>query len=244
MRFVDSHLHLDGLGSSEALALAGVEGFLLLVCGTDRRTSLKALTLAASNPALRPFVGIHPSEALKERSLVWVRPALETAAGLGEVGLDPKYSTVGPRSVQMKTYLAQLAEAGRAGKPVQVHSRGAENQCLDALVAAGLKRVLMHWFQSEEGLPRAMDSGYFISFGPALVYSKRLQRLAARCDRSQVLTETDFPVQYEPLRRARGPVLVPSVVFRLAEIWGVSFEEARLITTRNATRFLGSGEKG
>ncbi len=244
MRFVDSHLHLSGPGSSDAFALAQATGTFLLTCGTDRRTSLEALAQAASNPLVRPFVGVHPSEALKERSLGWVPKSLARAAGLGEVGLDPKYSAVGPRSVQMKTYLTQLTEAARMGKPVQVHSRGAENVCLGALVEAGLKRVLMHWFQSEPDLPRVLDSGYFISFGPSLLYSKKLQRMAARCDPSQVLTETDFPVGYEPLGRARGPSLVPSVVFRLAEAWGISFEEAREVTTRNVMLFLGSGEKG
>ncbi len=243
MRFVDSHLHLDGPGSAEALDLASSNDTLVLTCGVGRESSMAGVKLARSNPAVRAFVGVHPSEALKERGVGWVKKALETAAGSGEVGLDPKYSSVGPRGVQMSAYLTQLEFARKARKPVQVHSRGAETLCLDALASFGLDRVLMHWFQSEESLPRALDTGYTVSFGPSLIYSKKLQRMASRCDPGQVVTETDFPVGFEPLRGARGPSLVPSVVFKLAELWGMPFEDVRLATCDNAVRLLGA-EKG
>jgi len=244
VRFVDSHLHMEGDGAREALALAQASGILLLSCGVDRKSSSACLRLASANQSVMAFVGVHPSEVSKERSTAWVRRALETATGVGEVGLDPKYSPVGQKSAQLKAFTSQLAEAARAGKPVQVHSRGAEEECLDALASAGLKRVLMHWFQAEESLPRVLDSGYFVSFGPSFIYSKRLQRMAARCDPSQVLPETDFPVGFGPLGGARGPLLVPSVVFRLSEVWGMPFEEARMTTCRNVMRFVGSSEKG
>jgi TatD DNase family protein len=235
---------LEGLDALGAIVFAETSSTLLLACGVDRKTSLATLKIASSNPSVRAFVGVHPSEALKERNLSWVRDSLEAAAGLGEVGLDPKYSSVGPGSTQARVFQAQLAEAKRAVKPVQVHSRGAETECLDALDESGLQKVLMHWFQSEESLSRVLDRGYFVSFGPSLVYSKRLQRMAGRCPTSQVLTETDFPVGYDPLAKARGPSLIPSVVFSLAEAWGVAFQDARAFSVENAMTFLSSSEKG
>ena len=244
MRFVDSHLHLEGPGASVAVDLGEANDTLLVTCGVDRKTSLQGLRLASSSPGVRAFVGVHPSEALKERRISWVRETLPQATGLGEVGLDPKYSAVGPRSAQMKAFLGQLVEARKLEKPIEVHSRGAENLCLDALLSIGVKRVLMHWFQSDGALPRVLDSGYLVSFGPSIVYSKKLQRMAARCDPSQVLTESDFPVGYGPLGTARGPALIPSVVFKLSEVWGLPFEDARAAVSRNAMAFLGSSEKG
>jgi Tat protein secretion system quality control protein TatD with DNase activity len=68
--------------------------------------------------------------------------------------------------------------------------------------------------------------------------------MASAAEKSLVLTETDAPVAYGPLGEAAGPSLIPSVVFKLAELWGVSFDEAREITVRNAARFLGASEKG
>jgi len=58
------------------------------------------------------------------------------------------------------------------------------------------------------------------------------------------MVETDFPVSFAPLGGARGSWLVPSVLFKLAEVWRMGFEETRETTCRNSLRFLGASEKG
>ncbi len=243
MRFVDSHLHLTEADLPVLMPLSGANQTMLVTCGVDLKTSRQALRLAERYPAqVKAFVGIHPSEARSERT-GWVRSALTRATGLGEIGLDPTYSSVGPRGAQMKVFLAELELAQKLGKPVQVHSREAETAVLEVLGGFELPGVLMHWLESELALPRALERGYFVSYGPALLYSKRLQRMAARSPPSQVLTETDSPVPFRPVG-AKGSSLVPSVVFRLAELWGVRFEEAREVLVANAVRFLGLPEKG
>jgi len=245
VRFVDSHLHLEGPETGSLLDFAVSNGALLVICGVDRLTSARALELAAANPKhARAFVGVHPSEATKEAGLEWLPRGLERATGLGEVGLDPKYSAIGSRSAQLKALEAQLSAAEDTRKPVQVHSRGAERECLDTLARFELASVLMHWFQAEDELELVMHRGHFVSFGPSLVYSKKLQRMAAKCDRGRVMVETDFPVSFAPLGGARGSWLVPSVLFRLAEVWGMGFEETRETIFRNSLRFLGASEKG
>ena len=241
---VDSHLHLDATESSASLALAAASDMYLFTCGVDRETSEFGIRLSTTENAVKAFVGVHPSEALKEGSLRWLPTALGRASGVGEIGLDPKYSAIGVGSTQRKVFLAQLEAAEKGRKPVQVHSRGAEPECLDAMEEFGLKSVLVHWFQSEEILPRVLKTGYFVSFGPSLLYSRRLQRMAASCDPRQVVTETDSPVSYGPLGGVHGPYLVPSVVFKLAELWGSTFEDTRMTISRNALRFLGGTEKG
>ena len=227
------------------MALGGATRTLLVACGTDRETSQASLALGRLHPGwVRAFVGVHPSEATGGGGLGWVETALESAAGLGEVGLDPAYSPTDREGAQMRVFQAQLEVAGKLGKPVQVHSRGAEGAAMDVLGTFNLRPVLMHWLESEEALPAVLERGYFVSFGPAVLYSRKLQRMAKKAPTDQVLTETDSPVAYGPLRGARGPSLIPSVVFKLAELWGVSFEEAREAVVAGAMRFLGSSEKG
>ena len=245
MRFVDSHLHLGDPEAAGLVALANATQTVLATCGIDRWTSETALRQADENPGtVKAFVGLHPSEVMKEAGLAWLGPALKRASGLGEIGLDPKYSANGVESAQMKALLAQLEAAQAARKPVQMHSRDAERECIDALKGFVLGPVLLHWFQREELLQEVLDGGYFISFGPSLLYSKKFQRMALRCPPGQVLTETDSPVPFRPLGGARGPSLVPSVVFFLADLWGMRFEDARTTVAENAVRFLGSPEKG
>ncbi|MDG7007352.1 MAG: TatD family hydrolase [Nitrososphaerota archaeon] len=244
MRFVDSHLHLTEQDLPALMPLSLSNHTFLVTCGIDRETSQEALKLAERYPGkVAAFVGIHPSEAAKSEAGGWLQNALAGAAGLGEVGLDPTYSQVSPEGAQMKAFLAELELAEKMRKPVQVHSRDAETQVLEVLGRFGLPAVLMHWLESEEALPRALERGYFVSYGPALLYSKKLQRMAMKSPPSQVLAETDFPVPYRPLG-AKGPSLVPSVVFRLAEVWGVRFDEAREIVLENTLRYLRLPEKG
>jgi TatD DNase family protein len=245
VRFVDSHLHLDRSQGDDELQRASSFGTVLFCCGVDRETSAETIRVAAKSPeTIRAFVGTHPSEAERRWELGWLEESLKAATGVGEVGLDPKYSGIGPGSVQRNVFTRQLEAAKREGKPVQVHSRGAEKECLDALGSIEPKSVLMHWFQGEDLLTRLVDRGYFISFGPALIYSKKLQRMAAGCHPRYVLTESDSPVGYGPLGGVHGPSLIPSVVFKLAELWGSTFEETEELTARNAMRYLGLAGKG
>ena len=245
MRFVDSHMHLAGSDVEQALALASANETTLLACGTDRETSELALgTAESSSETVKAFVGVHPSEAAPGTSLAWLPDLLQRASGLGEVGLDPRYSEVTPQGAQMKAFRAQLEAARRVGKPVQVHSRDAERECLEVLESSGVKSVLMHWFQKEEALPAVIDRGYFVSFGPPVLYSKKAQRMALRSGPVNALAETDSPVPYGPLGGAHGPHLIPSVVFKLAQLWRLSFEDARVALAGNAIRFLGPSEKG
>jgi TatD DNase family protein len=245
MRFVDSHIHLDRGEVDRVVAFASSGGGLLLACGVDKETSLDLLRIAERNPeVVKPFVGVHPSEAAKSRGLRWLAAAAGRASGIGEVGLDPTYSSVGDHSRQMNVFVAQLETAQKKGSPVQVHSRGAETRCLEVLEAVGPRRVLMHWLESEEALPMAIGRGYFVSFGPALLYSKKLQRMAGKADPEQVLLESDSPVGYGPLGGVAGPYLIPSVAFRLAETWGKPFADVVAQTVRNAARFLDVPGKG
>jgi TatD DNase family protein len=226
------------------MALAEATQTLLVTCSEDQETSSATLTQAETYPrTVKAFVGVHPSEALKTTSLAWLKQDLRRASGIGEIGLDPKYSEKDSGSAQMKTFLAQLEMAQAARKPIQVHSRDAERECLDGLGGFDLGAVLMHWFLGERFLQEVIGKGYYVSFGPSLVYSRKLQRMALRFPHDKILTETDSPVRFGPLGGARGPSLLPSVVFKLSELWGEEFEETRAALTRNALRFLGLPEK-
>jgi TatD DNase family protein len=246
VRFADAHLHLfDYPDPGTQVRYAHAQRTILLSSAVDGRSSEATLAVARGAPEdVKAFVGVHPSEAEKEKDLGWLEDALKRAAGLGEVGLDPTYSNAGPGSAQLRVFLAQLEAAEEAGKPLQVHSRGAEGACLEELSGFRLRSVLMHWFQGEESLAAATDAGYFVSFGPALLASKKLQRMAVAAPRDRVLTETDGPVTFAPLGTASGPALIPSVTFKLAQLWKTGFEEAREGVLGNFRRYLGPSEKG
>lgn len=244
MHFVDSHVHLcEYPDYLLTLRMARTSETLLLSSGIDRATSLTTLEVAKEAPPIvKAFVGTHPSEAQAGANLEWFAAALRRAKGAGELGLDPKYSEVTPHSAQMKLFVRQLDVVEKAGKPVQVHSRGAEKECLAILSSYRVNPVLMHWFQNENKLREAEDRGYYFSFGPALLGSKKLQKMASSLDPTRVLVESDGPVTFRPLGGAGGPSLIPSVVFKLAELWRRTFAEAKELLLRNSCNYLDGRE--
>lgn len=246
MRFIDSHVHLGQYAElGPILRYAKSSETLLLAAGTDKEDSLLTLKFADENVGrVIPFVGVHPSEALRGGSVAWLEEAATKAAGLGEIGLDPSYSETGEGSAQRLLFDAQLDLAKSRSKPIQVHSRGAESQVLDVLGSRSRLEVLLHWFEGEAQSHAAADRGYMVSFGPALLFSKKLQRMASSYPLELILTETDGPVKFAPLGGVGGPWAVPSVVFRLAEIKGISFDEVSEVVSNNCNRYLGLGGKG
>jgi TatD DNase family protein len=240
VRFVDSHLHLNDYADAAGIIRAAREtDTKLLACSTDEPGSNKTIRLARENPGMvSAFAGVHPSETKTAAGVEWLADMLVHAAGVGEIGLDPKYSDAGAGSQQRRLFLAQLAAAEKAGKPVQVHSRNAEAACIDELSTHRLTSVLLHWFNGESELGRAEEKGYFVSFGPALLESRKLQRMAIKYSRDLILVESDGPVAFPSLGGAEGPLTTPSVVFKLAELRGLKFEEMAETTARNASSYL------
>lgn len=245
MKFYDAHVHLADLDVEQTVRYALETGTAMCSAGVDLESSAKCLALGKRySSAVLPFVGIHPSEAEKAVDSKGVRELAKSAKGIGEIGLDPGYSSIGEGSQQMLVFRGQLRIADALRLPIQVHTRGAEGRCLEELERFSGGRVLLHWFEGEELLGKAQDRGYFVSFGPAILYSKKLQRMASASDGGLILAESDGPVPFKPLGGASGPMLVPSVVMKLAEVRRASFEETSASMVLNAEVYLGRKGKG
>jgi TatD DNase family protein len=238
---LDAHVHLPAYSDPGAVVeSAKMRGIKLTSVTVSASEAARNFRLREEAPStVRCFIGIHPSEAVAEHGdLGNLEPLWEAADGVGEVGLDPKYSSISPGSDQLDLFKAQVEVAERLKKPIQVHSRGAEERCLDVLEGYTLRSLLMHWFEGEDAVARVLSAGRFVSFGPAILYSKKLVRIAKRCPPEMVLAESDGPVAFAPLGGAEGPGLTPSVAFKLAEVWGKSFDEAVLQLSLNERAFF------
>jgi TatD DNase family protein len=248
MKLTDAHMHLPEYPvPSEVIEKAKTRGMRLLSCTVAPAQAELNVRLADENHGtVWCFLGVHPSDAPEGVPVSSGDPfwkLLERCDGIGEIGLDPKYSTTDEKSAQMKWFVAQLAAAEKLDKPVQVHSRGSEKECLDILGTFRLPSVMMHWFegQADEAVHRVVSRGYFVSFGPALLYSKRIRRLAERIPEERLLTESDGPVAFGALGGIGGPDAIPSVLFGLAEVRGRSFDEMGIRVEENSGSFLNPG---
>lgn len=203
---VDAHVHL-----SDHLLQNRVEQITLFLKASGTKVCSISTDIASSRTALAianmlgafgyTFVGIHPQWCVtesKEEFLNLFTRNLQKIDGIGEIGLDGTYSqdsTFLKMQDGMFEYMLGLAE--KHSLPISVHSRGATSKTMDTLGKYNLKGVLLHWFSgTEQELSRANGKGYYISFGPSIVYSKRFQKLSENAAKDLLLIETDGPVSY------------------------------------------------
>jgi TatD DNase family protein len=245
---IDSHCHLDDPKFDhdrpevlERARQAGVALALAIGSGDGPPDLEPAIRLAKTVPWLYATAGIHPHEARKADAAAFTR--LEQLCGrpkvlaVGEIGLDYHYEH-SPRDVQRAVFIQQLEIAGRAGKPVVIHTREAWPETLELLRRHWQGQGIMHCFSgSYEQALEALDLGFYISFAGILTFpkAKDLRETAARLPLDRILVETDSPyLAPVPHRGKRNePAFVAETVRVLATVRGISVEAAAAATTAN-----------
>jgi len=234
VKLVDSHCHLDDKQFDPdrdaviARALeAGVERMMAIGTGNGPPDLEAALRLARQHRFIYATIGVHPHDAAKATPETFA--AMEALAAetkllaIGEIGLDYHYD-FSPRDVQRDVFVEQLKLAGRAGKPIVIHTREAWDDTLQALRE--------HW----------SGSGIIHCFGGGLTFPKAdAVRDAARLTpEDRLLVETDAPyLAPVPKRGKRNePAFMVETARRLAEVRGTTPDRIAEVTTENFERLM------
>jgi TatD DNase family protein len=252
----DSHAHFDHLPGPEAVhevvarardagvTLIGAIGATRGLAAAEQLPSILDL-----HPGLFGVAGLHPHEAR-----LWGEPARERLKALlqgcpriralGETGLDFHYD-LSPRPDQARAFEEQVALAAELRLPLVLHVREAHAEARAVLRAARPERVLVHCFTGEVNDARwYLDQGCLLSFSGILTFrnAEAIREAARLAPLDRVLVETDSPyLAPEPLRKAvhtNEPAHVLHTLRRLAEVRGISFEEAAAATVQNTRRFF------
>ncbi|MFN3622237.1 MAG: TatD family hydrolase, partial [Nitrososphaerales archaeon] len=230
----------------QILLEAKATGNILIAVAVDAETSALNLQLGSKvGEIVKPFGGVHPWSSRSEDADSFNRaiPDVARFAGIGEVGLDRKYvKDEVEYKRQKEVFESMLKLAEHLQKPLSIHSRGSVDDVLSTLSTYNLRGVLLHWFAgTPQQLKEACERGYFISYGPSTVYSKKIQRLALSTPQTLILTETDGPVSFGAAFQNRSalPVFIPSVVYTLSTLHRLDFEDMRSIIFDNTLRYLG-----
>jgi TatD DNase family protein len=247
---IDSHAHLDHCSRDDADLIADAERAgvrRVLAIGMDGASCRAALAAAEAFPQVRAAIGRHPNSATgfddADLAELEALAAHEHCVAIGETGLD-HYRDHTPREDQVRAFVAQMDLARRAGKPVVIHTRAAEDDTLAMLAehAAGL-RVVMHCFSMPDRLDECLSRGYWISFAGNVTYprSDELRAAAARVPEDRLLVETDAPfLAPQPVRgQENEPRHVVHTARALAETRGVEYEELEAVIERNAAEVFG-----
>jgi TatD DNase family protein len=254
LKFVDAHIHLSDeeyAGKIEEIVLDAKNANVVALVSNSMNleTSIKSLKLAERYDGMvYAALGIHPwnvttltEDGLHQTTeLIMKQRQNKALIAIGEVGLDYKYEKIWDKQLMVFDEMLHLAE--KLNLPVIIHSRGTTAKIVDMLPSYNLKRVLLHWFSNPISvLPKAIEMGCYISEGPPTAYSNGVREVVKKVPLTNLLTETDGPVRYfkSPFNgKITTPAFIPTVVDEMAEIKGVSVEEAANQIIRNFEDFF------
>ena len=164
----------------ERALAAGVERMLAIGTGNGPPDLEAGIRLAERHAAFYATVGVHPHDAAKATPDRFAAPGticsrIPKVLAVGEIGLDYHYD-FSPRDMQKSIFIEQLSIAAAARKPIVIHTREAWDDTL-ALIEQywtphGL-RGIMHCFTGGPAeAARALDLGFYLSFGGVVTFPK------------------------------------------------------------------------
>ena len=254
MTLIDSHCHLDYFRGEERVAVlarasaAGVAGMVTI--GTRLSHAAEQIGIAEATPGVWCTIGTHPHHAAEEE-LPQEQAIVDLCSharviGVGEAGLDYFYDR-SPRDVQAAVFRTQIRAARRAGLPICIHTRDADEDTLAILKEeqdqGGSFAFLLHCFSSGRALAEAgVALGGYVSFSGILTFPKSagLRAMAADLPADRLLGETDAPyLAPVPFRGKRNePAHVAHTARVLAETRGISVDDVAALTTANFRRLF------
>ena len=255
MMVFDTHAHMNdrAFDMDRDAVMASLPGNgvgLLMNAGCSLESTKECIALAEKYDFAYAAAGSHPDSAdevcdavLEEyRKLCKLHPKVKA---IGEIGLDYHYEDI-PRELQKKAFIAQMELAKELDLPVIVHEREAHQDGLEIVKQFPTVKGVFHCYSGSAEMARQLvDLGWYIGFTGVLTFknAKKAIEAAQAIPLERIVVETDCPyMSPEPFRGKRNdPSRVVYVADKLAEIRGISAEEARAITFENGKRLYRIG---
>ena len=246
----DTHAHMDDHSFDadrrellESLPGAGIS--LLMNPGCSYESSRNAIALAEQYDYIYAAVGSHPDVADEvDEALIEQYRELATRhrkiKAIGEIGLDYHYEDI-PREIQQRAFRMQMALAQELGLPVIVNAREAHEDGLRIVDEFPTVKGVFHCYSgSAEMAKELIKRGWYIGFTGVLTFknARKAIEVASAIPMDRIVIETDCPYMAPvPFRGKRNdPGKVFYMAEKLAQLRGISTEEAARITLENGKR--------
>jgi TatD DNase family protein len=258
MEYIDTHCHLDSIlaklkisdyPSLEAQYFPNnFVGCITISC--DPNSIEPAMTLM-KNPKVWGSFGIHPHDA--QHYTPELEAKLELAmwhpktVAWGEIGLDYHYD-FSPREVQRQAFKEQINKGVELGKPLIIHTREAEADTLEIMLAEIPKhwKIHVHCFTSSPAMAERLLEHFpnlCIGFTGIVTFknAQELQEVARITPLDRILLETDGPYLAPIPHRGKPahPGHIPLIAEKIAELKGLSLEAVYSRTRQNTKKLYG-----
>jgi len=250
--YFDTHAHYDDRrfndDRDEVLgSMPGAGVTMILNSASSLRSAKFSLRLADEYPFIYASVGVHPhdSKSMTDDTVSELEGLLShpKAMAVGEMGLDFHHN-FSPPDVQKKRFREQLELARHVRKPVIIHERESLRDTLDTIRDFRDLTGVFHCFSgSWETAKTILDMGWYLSFTGIVTFKnvRRALEVLERMPADRIMLETDCPyLAPDPMRGRRNSSLyLPYIAEKVAEVRGISTEEAAALTMENGLRFFG-----
>ena len=236
---IDSHAHLDRFSEEElkeVLERAKQNNVSAIITqGVYHENNLEVLELAKKYKIIKPALGLYPLDALNVKviegsedsdrktkfdvdfTLEFIKKNKDKIVAIGEVGIDFRFSK--DKETQIKNFLKIIELSEKINKPLIIHSRGAEKECVELLESSKCKKVVMHMFSGNKKLiKKAEQLGFHFSVPCIINKSEHFQMLAKIVNINQLLTETDCPWLSPFPDKKNEPSFIPLTIKKIASI--------------------------
>ena len=131
--------------------------------------------------------------------------------------MDLKFSKDKENQIKNFNKIIELSE--KIKKPLIVHSRGAEKECIEILETSSNKKILMHMFSGNKKLIKKGEIlGFYFSIPCIINKSQHFQMMAEIININQLLTETDCPWLSPFPDKKNEPSFIKFTIEKIAEI--------------------------
>ncbi len=245
----DTHAHLNDpvfdIDREELISGLPQAGLgLVMNPGCSLENSLQAIEIAEKYPFVYAAVGSHPDAAdeVNEDVIAQYRKLCchEKVKAIGEIGLDYYYEDI-PREIQQKAFRMQMELAREVNLSVIIHQRDACEDTMQIIRDYPDVTGVFHCFSASAEVARQLVKwGWYIGFTGVLTFknARKAVETAQSIPLDRIVLETDCPFMApEPFRGKRNhPGYLYRMAERLAEIRGISPEEAAAITLENGKK--------
>jgi len=230
--FADSHCHLESCPGMIAPQV------LHITSGYSQQSNERNAHIAEENANVYLCAGIAPQEAMKHpdvkiRLVEWEEKiaSLPKLVAIGEIGLDYHWAkTPEEKHYQHEAFVSQLVLAERLGLPVVIHSRDAEEDCLEIVKNFNLQ-YMMHCFSgSNEQAQSACAHRGVVSVPP--LRSKDRKQFIRDLPLEKLLAESDAPYI------GKAPSSALEAIKTIAEIKGLAEDAVKRQLLQNTIAFF------
>jgi len=223
--YIDVHCHLNILENvSEVVETMKEKRVFAVAHGTDIKSNREVLELSEKFENVSSALGIYPLEALSlsdeeiEKEIEFIRNNKEKIVAIGEVGLDLKNpdSNLEKQKIVFQKFIDLAIELD---KPIVVHSRKAELECIEMLESSGIKKVVMHCFSGKlKLLDRIVSNDWYLSIPTCIKNTLHFGFVVEKVSLENLLAETDSPYLHPDKKFPNEPGNVIESYKKISEI--------------------------